>query len=360
MKSNMMGVLLTCALSATCASAATDLMFDLVDKGHYKRAEVLLRSQLERNTEDPLANCLMSKVDVGFGRYDEAISHAEKAVAADGNSGKYHAQLADALVSKLSSSSAGIFQKLSVARRFKKESDIALKLDPKNEDANQDLLEFDLEAPGIAGGGKDKARELADRVTKIDAKLGYYLQAQIAQHEKHSEEAVRFLKQILQTDPNHYNANVEVANLFLNQTPPNFVQAEEQARQALKIDPQRAAAYGVLAVLAARQAHWKDLDQFLSDSEKNVPDDFNPFYQAGKSLLLAGDASQLLRAESYFRRYLEQQPEAGTPNLAAAHWRLGLVLEKEGRKEDARAELQTAITLDPNLKEAQQDLKRLK
>jgi len=76
--------------------------------------------------------------------------------------------------------------------------------------------------------------------------------------------------------------------------------------------------------------------------------------------LLSGDGQQLSRAESCFRKYLTQPPEAGKPSLAAAHWRLALVLEKQGRKDEARGELQTAVKLDPNLKEAQQDLKRLK
>ena len=43
-----------------------------------------------------------------------------------------------------------------------------------------------------------------------------------------------------------------------------------------------------------------------------------------------------------------------------AHWRLGLVLEKEGKKADAIAEVQTATRLDPKFEQAQKDLKRLR
>lgn len=337
-----------------------DSAADLIERGHYKRAEGALRQQLRQNPNDPLANFLMSKVDVAFARYDEAISHAEKAVSADGNNGNYHAQLADALGSKTGDPKAGMFQKLSAARRMKQEAEMALNLDAKNQAANEDLLEFYLEAPGIAGGSKDKARELAARVTQSDPKLGYQLQAQLAQHEKHSDEAQHFLQQTIQADPGRYESYVELASLYLNQTPPQFPQAEERARQAIKIDAQRAGAYGVLAILLAKQTRWKDLDQILSESEKNIPDDFGPHYQAGKFIFLSADAQQLPRAESLFRKYLTQPPEAGDPPLAAGHWRLGLALEKLGRKDEARSELQTAVNLDPNLKEAQQDLKRMK
>jgi len=56
-------------------------------------------------------------------------------------------------------------------------------------------------------------------------------------------------------------------------------------------------------------------------------------------------------------KYLTQQePEGNTPPLAVAHWRLGLALEKQGKKQ----ELQIAVQMKPDLKEAQKDLKRLK
>ena len=48
------------------------------------------------------------------------------------------------------------------------------------------------------------------------------------------------------------------------------------------------------------------------------------------------------------------------PLLAGAHWSLGLVYEKEGRKQDAIAELETSLRLKPDFEPAQKDLKRLK
>lgn len=85
-----------------------------------------------------------------------------------------------------------------------------------------------------------------------------------------------------------------------------------------------------------------------------------PTIKPVKLFFFSGDGSQLARAESCFRKYVTQPPEGKSPDLAAAHWRLGLVLEKENRKDDARKELQTAVGLDPNFREAQKDLKRLK
>ena len=58
-------------------------------------------------------------------------------------------------------------------------------------------------------------------------------------------------------------------------------------------------------------------------------------------------------------RYLSQEPEAGEPDAADGHRLLGLVLEREGRKPEALAEIQTALRLRPNFKAAKEDLKRL-
>ena len=38
--------------------------------------------------------------------------------------------------------------------------------------------------------------------------------------------------------------------------------------------------------------------------------------------------------------------------LAAAHWRLGLVLKKQGHKDQAEQEIQQAVTLDPDFDSA--------
>ena len=65
------------------------------------------------------------------------------------------------------------------------------------------------------------------------------------------------------------------------------------------------------------------------------------------------------RADRYFRKYLTLEPEPDNPPLAGAHWRLGQALEKQGRKQEAVAEWQIAVKLDPNSR-AKDDLKRVK
>jgi len=121
----------------------------------------------------------------------------------------------------------------------------------------------------------------------------------------------------------------------------------------------RAAAYNILATLYAQQSRWTDLDALLKDAQHAVPDNAGPYYQAAKTILLTSQGMQFQRAEQYLRTYLSQPPEGGEPSLTGAHWRLALVLEKLGQKDQAKQELQAAVKLDPNFEPAKKDLKRL-
>ncbi|HEY3122121.1 MAG TPA: hypothetical protein VGL15_15965 [Vicinamibacteria bacterium] len=62
----------------------------------------------------------------------------------------------------------------------------------------------------------------------------------------------------------------------------------------------------------------------------------------------------------YFRRYLGQEPEGNAPTLAHAHWRPGTAVAGQGRRDEARSELQTALRLKPDLDEAKKELAALR
>lgn len=352
-------VLALCALFSSPLQAADESPSLLIEAGHYKRAQVILAERLKANSNDARSNSEMSKVSEAYARWDDAIQQAEKALSLDRKNPEFQAALADAVGSKLSSARLGTFEKLSLARRFRKEAELALQLDPNNVDANEDLMEFHLDAPGLVGGDKQKAAELAERMVKVNPVRGYLMQFELASHEKRNAELESLLQQALHAGPKNYFARMQAANFYLSKGGGNLAQAEEQARQALQIDSGRVGAYIVLATVCAQQNRWKDLEAVLAEAQHQVPDDLAPVYQAAKAILVSNQTAELPRAEKYLRMYLGQPPEGSEPGLAAAHWRLGLVLEKEGHKEQARQELQQAINLDSNFEPARKDLRRL-
>jgi TolA-binding protein len=114
----------------------------------------------------------------------------------------------------------------------------------------------------------------------------------------------------------------------------------------------------VLAALYAFQDRWDELESVLQRSEAVEPTHLAPWYQAARQLVVNG--KEPARAERYLRHYLSREPEVGAPTHAGAHWRLGLALEKQGKKAEAAAELAMAVKADPKNDDAKKDLKRLK
>jgi hypothetical protein len=72
----------------------------------------------------------MSQIRFAFGDNTAPLELAAKAVELDGNVGKYHRQLAE--VTGVMAQHANLFQLLGLARRFKKEIDAAVSLDPND------------------------------------------------------------------------------------------------------------------------------------------------------------------------------------------------------------------------------------
>ena len=328
----------------------------LIKSGHWKRARPLVEQRYQADPGDAYSAYLLSQVRAVFGDLDAAVKLAEKAVALDSNNARYHAQLG--AVCGETAEKASLFAKAGWAHRFKEETEKAAALDPKNLDARFALLEFYLRANGLMGGSKRKAAAMAEEIGRIDPARGYLAQARLAQENKDaSGEEAAYLK-ALAAAPHDYEILVSLANFYSLDTQKKYDQVEKNSREAVKVDPDQAGAYSLLAFALAAQERWRELDTLLAEAEKNVPDDLTPYYQAGRALLYT--AKDMPRAERYFRKYVGQKPEGEAPALAPAHWRLGLVLEKEGRRPEAVTEIETALRMRPDLAAAKNDLKRLK
>lgn len=70
------------------------------------------------------------------------------------------------------------------ARKARAAFERAVQLDPKNRDALDDLFEFYFEAPGIVGGGLDKAEGIAKQIAALDADDGAELLEKVARERK--------------------------------------------------------------------------------------------------------------------------------------------------------------------------------
>jgi tetratricopeptide (TPR) repeat protein len=335
----------------------------LVEARHYKRARPALEARVQANPNDAQAAYLLSKVKQAFHDYDGALPLAEKAVALNPRSSAYHLQLAF-VVGDIAQKANKLAQ-FGHARRFRKEVETALALDPKSVDARLAMISYYLEAPGIMGGDRQKAEAMAQEILAINPARGYLAQARLAGKDAEKQSRPEFLARLqglyekaVAADPKSLDARVALANLYFDGAIKKYELGEQQGREVLKLDPDRAAGYSLLAVAFVLQERWSDLDAILAQSEKAIPDNLSPYFNAGRNLIFV--SKDLPRAERYFRKYLAQEPEGSMPSHSRAQWQLGLALEKQGRKPEAIAALETAVRMDGSFEPAKKDLKRLK
>jgi tetratricopeptide (TPR) repeat protein len=350
----MMILWLCLALSAGLAHAAEATPETLLRNGHWKRLRALVEPRVAANPKDAQALYLLSKVREAYEQWDAARDLAEKAAALEPTRADYRLQVGS--IYGQTAERASVFKQFGLARRFKSDAEAAATLDPKNTDARWQLIEFHLRAPGIVGGDKKKVDTLLDEIARVDPCRAYKVKATSVEKDPAAREAL-YLKAV-EANGDDYEARLLLAIHYASDAVKKYDLAEKQARAAIKIDPDRVSAYGLVAALCAQQQRWPELDAVLAEAEANVSDNLRPYYEAGRTLLRAG--TELPRAERAFKKYLSQEPEAQSPPLAAAHWRLGQVYEKSERKKEAIAEWEEALRLRPDFEPAKKDLKRLR
>ena len=351
-----LSILLFVAAAHADEAAAPRSAHELIEHQHWKQARALLEAQQKEKPEDPSVLTNLSFVRLAFGDLDEAQKLAEKAVELAPDDAAAHEALSEVYGER--TSKASMLKVMGLAGKFRREAEAAVRLDPKQIDARLGLMEFHIRAPGIAGGDKKKALAYAQEIGAIDASRGELALARYCEETKDTNQVEAHYRAAVAKDPKNIEARVALASWCAAPWRKMWDDAEKNARAAVEAAPDRATPYGMLAAIYAHQQRWSDLDAVLAQADAACPDNRYPWYQAGRLCLV--DGTDLARAEKCFRRFLEIEPEPNGPLLAHGRWRLGLVLEKQGRKNEAIAELEAALKLKPDLDPAKKDLKRLK
>ena len=329
----------------------------LIEAGHFKKARAIVDPRYRANPNDAESLYLEARIKNAFGAPDEAIKLAERALELDKKNVNYHGALAQLYGDK--AKQAGFIEQIVLARRVKGHLDDAIALDPRNWQTRDGLVQFYLLAPGIVGGDKAKAQQIADQAVKDDPAHGWLLQARIALENKDVTKAESGYLSALKADPQSYAATIALSNFYLQDTVKKYDLAEKYARDAMKLDPGRTTGYSLLAAQMVYSGKvGAELDALLALAEKANPDDWTPYYVAGRTLVVVG--KDFDRAERYLRKYLSQEAEGGAPKHAYAHWRLGQMYQKSGKNEQAIAEFETCLRAEPSFEPAKKDLKALK
>lgn len=125
---------------------------------------------------------LYCRVRYTLQQFDAAVQQCEQAVRLDGQNSNFHLWLGRALGEK--AGRASFMSAFSLGKRVRSEFEAAVRLNPRNADALADVGDFYQQAPGIVGGGVDKAEAIAAQLDKLDPPRAHQLRARIAEGRK--------------------------------------------------------------------------------------------------------------------------------------------------------------------------------
>jgi tetratricopeptide (TPR) repeat protein len=321
---NLICAALVCLLLLPGVGRAEETSFEKAksafEKGEYTQAIEILKSAAgsEPNSGDIFV--LLARSYMELNQYDAAVNSAEKAVAIDAKNSEYHRWLGEALGAK--ADHASMLSAYSLARKTQKEFDVAVQLDPRNFDAQQDLIEYDCTAPGMVGGGEEKAQPLIEKLMKMDAAEGHYATGICRAQKKNYTEADAEFSKALESKPKTAKRIYDIGDYFL----------------------QRKNAEKLLAVAGA--------------GEELAPRDPRCKFYRGVAMILEGQKPA--EAEKLLREYLQLAPvNSEYPRPWVAHYWLGRLQESQKNPAGARAEYQAALKLNGKYKPAQEALKQL-
>jgi tetratricopeptide (TPR) repeat protein len=301
------------------------------DVSDYTRAAQLLQDAVIRDDrngpngrnapKNAELHLLLAKTYFEMDNYDAAIASAEKAVASAPQSSTYHEWLGKAYGAK--AEHAGWLSALSLAKKARREFATAVQLDGKNFSARQALIEFDCSAPGIVGGGEDKARTEIEELAALDQAEWHYAAGNCRRQKK------------------------------------DFTAADAQFSKSLESSPKSAELIYDIGDYAVKRNQPDMLLTVADLGEKADPADPRGKFYRAVALILQHEQAE--RAERLLHDYLKTAPTrtAYPPSKVAHHW-LGRLYENQNKMPAAIDEYEAVLKIDPKNKDAQEALKRLK
>src|SRR6267142_4573856 len=199
----MVKCLLVGLLSWTAAAQASDSPSDLLAAGRVDDVITTVSGQINSAPNDAASYNFLCRAYFAVSNWDRAISACEKAVTLAPNNSEYHLWLGRTYGEKADATS--FFTAAGLARKVRTEFERAVALDPKNAIGRTDLAEFYLEAPGIVGGGQDKARVQAEALSKLNPAKAHWVNGRIAEKNKDTATAEREYRTAI--DESHGGAN---------------------------------------------------------------------------------------------------------------------------------------------------------
>jgi tetratricopeptide (TPR) repeat protein len=204
-------LLATAAVHAAVTPAQIENVRGLLREKKIAAAESAATALVTANPAAAEAHALLGSVYSAKGDGEAAVTACERAVELAPQNSEYQRQLGDAC--GLAAQKAGMLSKMSWAKKCRIAYEKAVELDANNISARTSLLGFYQMAPGMMGGGMDKAYEQAAAIKKLDDTRGRLVYAVLYAGEKKFAEAFTEYEAVLQTAPDNYDALYQFGKL---------------------------------------------------------------------------------------------------------------------------------------------------
>jgi tetratricopeptide (TPR) repeat protein len=291
----------------------------LLNAGRVDDAIALLQRQLATNKDNAEANNLLARAYYAEDVTDKAIPPGERAVDLAPQNSVYHLWLGRIYGQK--AEKANPFSAMGFAKKVRDQFEKAVQLDPNNMEARSDLAEFYIEAPGMVGGGKDKARAQAEAIASKNPALAHWIRARIAGKDKNYTDAEKEYKAAIDSSAGQADQWLNLAAFY-----------HERKR-----DPEMLEAVNK-AIAAPRK------------SSAVLYDAASLLFHADQKLTLAIELDN---------KYLVSKDKVEEAPAFKAYFLLGQILEKQGDKAGAAKQYQAALALARDFAPAREALNKL-
>jgi len=180
----------------------------------------------------------------------------------------------------------------------------------------------------------------------IDLRYNYALL--LAQEQNDYPQARQQLRQILDRQPNHPNANFLMGELA--ELEENYREARHYYERAAHSEPEQADIYYRLGIVLSN--HFQGEEEHAAKCFKRAlkinDDHIDAHYQY--AMLMSDALNRPKKAVKYFKKTLKLKPDH-----PFAHYDLALLYYRLGEREDAREAYQNAIRINPELQTAEND-----
>lgn len=286
-----------------------------LQSGQADKALALLQSLPQGGASIGDAQNLACRVHYAEQVWDQAATECQQAVKLDAQNAVDHDWLGRAVGAK--ASHASFLTAFSLGKQARVEFETAVKLNPKNQNALVDVGNFYQQAPGIVGGGTDKAQAIATQLDKVSPEQAQLLRANIAEGQK------------------------------------DYVTAEKDFKTAIAASAHPAEEWTNLASFYGRRSRFADLDSAIQSCETAAEKDPGiglAFYD-GAGVLIDVKRNPALAAKM-LGEYIASSSKTEDGPLFEAHVRLAILKKQLGDIAGAQSERAAALALAHDYKPA--------